>query len=391
MIEKDLHKEEWTQSPSHVFWGEIAPSDHLVQIYDNDDVVLDSLEGFVESGIKGGDSVIIIATAEHLEALNHRIAARGVDVQQLQSTHQYIPLDAHETLAKFMKDGWPDDELFNKTVKEVIVLARGKHNRKVRAYGEMVAILWGQGHNGATVQLEHLWNKFCMTETFCLFCAYPKSGFTQDAHESLEHICSTHTMMISGLEKSKTEIFYKSSQRKNNNVELNKMGRANDMEELEHLKNQIKDLQASERELSQQVKELRDFVENASIPLHWVNGSGIVIWVNQVELDLLGYKKEEYINQHISKFHADKPVIEDILKRLINKETLLNYPARLLCKNGAIKHVLINSNVYWENGEFIHTRCFTRDITEIKAKELEQAALIRSLQQKINQLEKERA
>jgi len=38
---------EWQQSTSHVFWGEIAPSDHLVQIYENDDVILDSLQGFV--------------------------------------------------------------------------------------------------------------------------------------------------------------------------------------------------------------------------------------------------------------------------------------------------------------------------------------------------------
>jgi hypothetical protein len=73
----------------------------------------------------------------------------------------------------------------------------------------MVAILWGQGHNGATVQLEHLWNKFCETEIFCLFCAYPKTGFTQDPEESIKHICSAHTKMISGLEKSKTEVFYK--------------------------------------------------------------------------------------------------------------------------------------------------------------------------------------
>jgi len=103
--------------------------------------------------------------------------------------------------------------LFFTTVKHIIALASSKSNRPVRAYGEMVAILWAQGHSGATVKLEQLWNKFCATEAFCLFCAYPKSGFTQNTEISLEHICSTHTMVISGIEKSKTEVFYKSAQR----------------------------------------------------------------------------------------------------------------------------------------------------------------------------------
>jgi hypothetical protein len=53
------------------------------------------------------------------------------------------------------------------------------------------------------------------------------------------------------------------------------------------------------------------------------------------------------------------------MKRLILKETLKDYPARLVCKNGNLKYVLINSNVLWRDGEFIHTRCFTKDITDI--------------------------
>lgn len=214
MITGDLGKEnEWKQCHANVFWGEIAPTGHLVQIYENDDIVLDSIEGFVISGVKADEGIVIIATEAHLTTLNNRLIALGFDVDQLQSTNQYIPLDAHKTLAKFMVNGWPDEPLFLQTVKEVIALARGENNRKTRAYGEMVAILWGQGHSGATLHLEHLWHRLCSTESFCLFCAYPKTGFTQDANTSIEHICSTHTMTISGLERSKTEVFYKNSQR----------------------------------------------------------------------------------------------------------------------------------------------------------------------------------
>jgi hypothetical protein len=115
---------------------------------------------------------------------------------------------AEEILSKFIVNGWPDEKLFMHTVSEIIGKAR-ESKRRIRAFGEMVAILWAQGHSGATVHLEHLWNKFCAKETFCLFCAYPKTGFTGDINSSVDHICAKHSKMISGSEKQLTEIYYR--------------------------------------------------------------------------------------------------------------------------------------------------------------------------------------
>jgi PAS domain S-box-containing protein len=109
---------------------------------------------------------------------------------------------------------------------------------------------------------------------------------------------------------------------------------------------------------------LADFVENGSVGMHWVGPDGTILWANKAELDLLGYAEEEYFGHHISEFHADRPVIDDILCRLTSNEVLKEYEARLRCKDGAIRHVLINSSVLWEDGRFVHTRCFTRDVTE---------------------------
>ena len=36
-----------------VFWGEMSPCDHLVQIYQDDEILLDSLEGFVAGDSSG--------------------------------------------------------------------------------------------------------------------------------------------------------------------------------------------------------------------------------------------------------------------------------------------------------------------------------------------------
>ena len=125
----------------------------------------------------------------------------------------------------------------------------------------------------------------------------------------------------------------------------------------------------AEEALRHTQQELRDFVENASVGMHWVGPDGTIHWVNRAELEMLGYAGEEYIGHHIAEFHADSRAIEDILRRLKQGETLHEYPARLRCKDGSIRDVLINSNVLWEGGKFVHTRCFTRDITERKRAE----------------------
>lgn len=203
-----VNNSDWKKTSGQVFWGEIAPCDHVVQIYENDDVFLDLLNGFVSGGVNAGDCVIVIATAAHLKALNIRLKNLGYDIATLVSKKQYIPLNAEEMLSQFMVNDWPDETLFMGLVGDLISNAK-TDDRPVRAFGEMVAILWAKGQVGATVRLEHLWNKFCETQAFCLFCAYPQSGFTQDASESVMHICGAHSKMIAGFGHSKTDIFYK--------------------------------------------------------------------------------------------------------------------------------------------------------------------------------------
>ncbi len=131
----------------------------------------------------------------------------------------------------------------------------------------------------------------------------------------------------------------------------------------------ITERKKAEKALRRSESNLRDLVENASVGLHWVGPDGMILWANQTELDLLGYQREEYIGHHITEFHADATVIEDILARLTSGETLHEYEACLRHKNGSIRHVLISSNALFEDDKFVHTRCFTRDITERKQAE----------------------
>ena len=178
-----------------VFWGEISPCEHLVQIYQDEDVFLDSLEGFVAGGIVAGDGVVVIATTPHLDSLNALLLTRNIDVESAISQDQYIALDAEETLSKFMVMGWPDEDFFRALVHDILLRAKG-NNRRVRAFGEMVALLWARGNTGATVHLEHLWHRLCHEQSFSLFCAYPKIGFTRDVSASIKEICEAHSRVV---------------------------------------------------------------------------------------------------------------------------------------------------------------------------------------------------
>jgi len=116
--------------------------------------------------------------------------------------------------------------------------------------------------------------------------------------------------------------------------------------------------------LRRREQELADFVENAAEGLHRVAGDGTILWANRAELQMLGYAREEYVGRHIAEFHADADVIGQILTTLCSGGTLYDQPARLRCKDGSIKHVLIHSNGHFEDGQLRYTRCFTRDATE---------------------------
>jgi PAS domain S-box-containing protein len=137
----------------------------------------------------------------------------------------------------------------------------------------------------------------------------------------------------------------------------------------------IHELKTTQHALRDREQELNDFFENAAVPIHWVGPDGTILRANQAELDLLGYTRDEYEGRNIVEFHEDPPVIDDILRRLTTGEVLHNYPARLRCKNGSIKEVQIDSSAYFQDGQFIHTRCFTRDVTAQRGAEQATARL----------------
>jgi two-component system, cell cycle response regulator len=184
------------RSATERFWGEIAPVEHAVQIHANDSVLADSLEGFAGSGLRAGDSVIIIATLSHRATLEQRLRARGHKLDLAVREDRYIALDAETALPQIMLNGRPDQERFQQFVTPLITRARGQ-GRRMRVFGEIVALLWDLGQSEAAIRLEDLWNQSRVEqEAFLLFCAYPLSGFSQNASASIQEICSHHSRVL---------------------------------------------------------------------------------------------------------------------------------------------------------------------------------------------------
>jgi hypothetical protein len=142
-----------------------------------------------------GESAIVIATSEHIKALDDRLNKTGVNVEINRLLDQYITVVADEALSKFMEHGWIDGHAFHELVTELLDRARAT-GRPVRAFGEMVALLWSRGQIASTIQLERLWNSLCKEYSFSLFCAYPEAPFTEETCESLAEICAAHSRIV---------------------------------------------------------------------------------------------------------------------------------------------------------------------------------------------------
>jgi PAS domain S-box-containing protein len=106
---------------------------------------------------------------------------------------------------------------------------------------------------------------------------------------------------------------------------------------------------------------LDDFFENAPVALHIVGPDGLIRRANRMELESLGYQDapELYVGHHISEFHADQSVIDEMLERLVGGRPLIHYQARLVRRDGETMPVVIYSSPRFNDSQFVNTRCFT--------------------------------
>lgn len=347
-------------------WSVVDESRHVVQFYEGDAFLLDSVRRFIGGALGCGEAGIVIATRSHRETIAEALQTAGVDVPAARAERRYVELDAADTLATFSVEGGLDAARFEAVVGEAIRGAASARGSRVRAFGEMVALLWAAGKQAQAIHLEELWNGLSRRLPFSLFCAYPIAAFRRASHaERFDAICDAHAHVIPA------ESYVRlgdSTDRLRAVTRLQQKARA--------LADESAGRGEAERSLERRERELADFLENAVEGIHEVDAGGIVRRANRALLALLGYARHEHVGHPVREFHVRGEAFDDFWRRTLARETLYDYPAELRCKDGSVKHVLIHSNGSWEGGRLLHTRCFIRDVTERKRLEEELQARI---------------
>jgi PAS domain S-box-containing protein len=176
------------------------PGEHVAYFYQASDSLLVALCDFIGPALGAGNAAVIIATKVHLEGLEHRLRARGLDTQKASKQGRYIALDASETLANIMLEGMPDASRFAEIVGGAIARtsASVKAARpEIAAFGEMVSLLWTEGKIDAAIRLEQLWNELANKHSFSLRCAYPVAKFCGEKNaQPLMRVCAEHSAVV---------------------------------------------------------------------------------------------------------------------------------------------------------------------------------------------------
>jgi hypothetical protein len=180
-----------------------AAHEHFVQFYKSDEPSLNrNVASFLWNGLLRGDGLVVIATPQRRESLSSHLARLGVDVAIARREGQLAMLDAQETMDRFMVEGQPDWERFQRAIADVLQLALPRvPEASVSAYGEMVGVLWEAGQTTAAIRLEEYWNQFLHRGGITLFCGYPIDVFTNDFQKSRIHdvLCAHSHVMPTGV------------------------------------------------------------------------------------------------------------------------------------------------------------------------------------------------
>ena len=169
-----------------------------MQFYGSESTLYSTAATFLSEGLILGQPALILATPEHRQGIVEQLYERLVDCECAVRDGDLVLLDAQATLDLFMVDDRPNVDLFHENVGRIVgQVLNGRKRTVLRAYGEMVDLLWRQGRTQAAIELEVLWNKLALSFDFALLCGYAMGSFYKQV-DQLESIRILHSHVING-------------------------------------------------------------------------------------------------------------------------------------------------------------------------------------------------
>lgn len=178
--------------------GSVVTNYHAVQFYKDDDSLAATAAGFLVDGIAEGQPALVVATAAHTARILAAVKARGLDVDELRRTGELNLFDARKMLSSFMVGSMPDPLLFKSNMGDAIErMCLDRKPGPIRAYGEMVDLLWQDGNADGAIRLEILWNQLASTYEFSLLCGYAVGHFYKESVGSrFKDVCDQHSHVV---------------------------------------------------------------------------------------------------------------------------------------------------------------------------------------------------
>ncbi|MEW6056273.1 MAG: ATP-binding protein [Bdellovibrionota bacterium] len=383
---------------------------HFVQFYEDPHFLADTVAFFIGSGLSNQESAIVIATPEHNSVFLKCLERDGFDTEGLRSAGQLLVLDAHHTLSSFMVRGSADAERFENKFGALLQQMQTKFGA-IRAYGEMVQLLWNEGNAAATLQLEKLWNDLARKHAFSLLCGYSLKNF-RGGQNGFNEICGSHShvlpterylqvgttdeqlRVIADLEHQSNLLRTELEKRKRAEKKQNEVEREL-RESNEKLKKELEDhqrtsakLRESEEDLKRLLLDLRQSKNELDVILHGVTDgitvldtNGKFVYANRVAAKLCGYGcVTDFLNATTREVmdafeildEQDNPFPHEKLPgRLALKgtksppETIVKFRAK---KTGETRWSIVNAApVFDESGEVKFAISIFRDFTDRKA------------------------
>lgn len=178
--------------------ADASPHDHIVQLYQDHDFLNSAVCRYVGAGLANGDRIILFPTLTHWNDFRQRLETERVNVQAARERGQLTVVDANELLPRLLRDAMPDPHAFNDVIGDVFRQASaGGSYQKLRAWGELVNILWERGDIAASMNLEDLFDQLNKKIGIAMFCSYVMDNFNGDVHAvMLPRLGTNHTHLI---------------------------------------------------------------------------------------------------------------------------------------------------------------------------------------------------
>jgi hypothetical protein len=188
--------------PTQELWDHVVAdatsSDHIVQLYQDEDFLNRAVCRFAGAALANGEGIILVPTRDHWAGIQPRLEAEGVDVDAARHRGQLTVVDADEFLPRFMRGAMPDASVFLGLAADVIGQARddGRYE-KVRWWGEMVNVLWERGDAAASMNLEDLFDQLAKQHEIAIFCSFLMDNFDGEVHaHMLPRLGTNHSHLI---------------------------------------------------------------------------------------------------------------------------------------------------------------------------------------------------